>query len=71
MHRLQYLWHVGSVVAACRGLESSLYSCGTWAQLLRVMLHLPRSGIEPVSPVLAGRQYTREAQELFFFFFFK
>ena len=32
------------------------------------MWHLPRSGIEPVSPVLAGRQYTREAQELFFFF---
>ena len=38
-----------SVVVA-RGLSS----CGAWAQLLRSMWDLPRSGIEPVSPALAG-----------------
>ena len=29
-------------------------SCGTWAQLLRGMWDLPRPGIEPMSPALAG-----------------
>ena len=31
-----------------------------WAYLLRSMWHLPRSGIEPVSPALAGRFFTTE-----------
>ena len=38
-----------SVVAA-RGL----CSCGAWASLLRGMWDLPRLGLEPVSPALAG-----------------
>ena len=32
-----------------------LSSCGSWAQLLRRMWDLPRPGLEPVSPALAGR----------------
>ena len=32
-----------------------LSSCGPWAQLLRGMWYLPRPGLEPVSPALAGR----------------
>ena len=38
-----------SVVVA-RGLSS----CGTWAQLLRGMWDLPRLGLEPMCPALAG-----------------
>ena len=38
-----------SVVAA-----SELSSCGTWALLPRGTWNLPRPGIEPVSPALAG-----------------
>ena len=33
-------------------------SCGSWAQLLRGMWDLPRPGLEPVSPALAGRLST-------------
>ena len=40
--------------------ETRLSSCGTWAQLLRGMWELPRPGIEPVSPALAGRFFTTE-----------
>ena len=29
--------------------------CGSWAQLLRGMWDLPRPGLEPTSPALAGR----------------
>ena len=32
-----------------------LSSCGSRAQLLRSMWDLPRPGLEPVSPALAGR----------------
>ena len=46
-HRLQ---STGSVAVA-RGLSS----CGARAQLLRGMWDLPRPGLEPVSPELAGR----------------
>ena len=35
-------------------LERRLSSCGSWAQLLRGMWDLPRLGLEPVSPALAG-----------------
>ena len=34
--------------------------CGAWVQLLRGMWDLPRSGIEPVSPAMAGRFFTTE-----------
>ena len=42
-----------SVVVVCR-----LSSCGARAWLLRSMWDLPGPGIEPVSPVLAGRFLT-------------
>ena len=35
-----------------------LSSCGSRAQLLRAMWDLPRPGLEPVSPALAGRLST-------------
>ena len=45
----------GSVVVA-HGLQTRrLSSCGSQAQLLRGMWDLPRPGLEPVSPALAGR----------------
>ena len=37
-----------------RALERRLSSCGAWAQLLCGMWDLPRPGLEPVSPALAG-----------------
>ena len=37
-----------------RALECRLSSCGAQAQLLRSMWDLPRPGLEPVSPALAG-----------------
>ena len=50
-----------SVVVACglsscglRALERRLSSCGARAQLLRSPWDLPRPGLEPVSPALAG-----------------
>ena len=50
-------------IAVCRPLtvtaslvaERRLSSCGSWAQLFRGMWNLPRPGLEPVSPALAGR----------------
>ena len=62
------LWGTwASVVASCRlnscgsrALVHRLSSCGTWAQLLLSMWGLPRPGIEPVSPALAGRIFTIE-----------
>ena len=50
---LQQLWRAGSVVVARR-----LSSCGARAQLLHGMRDLPRPGLEPVSPALAGRFLT-------------
>ena len=41
-----------------RALEHSLSSCGAQALLLRGMWDLPRPGIEPMSPALAGRFLT-------------
>ena len=35
-------------------LEHRLSSCGAWAQLLRTMWDLPRPGLKPMSPALAG-----------------
>ena len=36
------------------GVQASVVVCGTWGQLLRGMWDLPRPGIEPMSPALAG-----------------
>ena len=44
-----------SLVAEHRLQTRRLCNCGSWAQLLRGMLDLPRPGLEPVSPALAGR----------------
>ena len=42
-------------IAASLAAEHRLSSCGSRAQLLRGMWDLPRPGLEPVSPALAGR----------------
>ena len=44
-----------SLVAEHRLQTRRLGSCGSRAQLLRGMWDLPRPGLEPVSPALAGR----------------
>ena len=44
-----------SSVAEHRLQTRRLSSCGSWAQLLRGMWDLPRPGLQPVSPALAGR----------------
>ena len=44
-----------SLVAENRLQMRRLSSCGSRAQLLRGMWDLPRPGLEPVSPALAGR----------------
>ena len=44
-----------SLVAEHRLQMRRLSSCGTWAQLLHGMWDIPRPGLEPVSPALAGR----------------
>ena len=41
-----------------QALEHRLSSCGTWASLLHGMWDLPRPGIGPVSPALAGGSLT-------------
>ena len=47
-----------SPVAEHRLQTGRLSSCGSRAQLLRGMWDLPRPGLEPVSPALAGRFLT-------------
>ena len=47
-----------SPVAEHRLRTRRLSSCGSRAQLLRGMWDLPRLGLEPVSPALAGRLST-------------
>ena len=42
-------------IAASLVAEHRLSNCGSRAQLLRGMWDLPRLGLEPVSPALAGR----------------
>ena len=44
-----------SLFAEHRLQTRRLSNCGSWAQLLRGMWDLPRPGLEPVSPALAGR----------------
>ena len=45
---------VDSLVAEHRLQTRRLSSCGSWAQLLHGMWDLPRPGLEPLSPALAG-----------------
>ena len=47
-----------SLVAEHRLQTRRLSNCGSRAQLLRRMWDLPRPGLEPVSPALAGRPPT-------------
>ena len=47
-----------SLVAGHRLQSRRLSNCGSRAQLLRSMWDLPRPGLEPVSPALAGRLST-------------
>ena len=47
-----------SLVAEHRLQTHRLSNCGSQAQLLRGMWDLPRPGLEPVSPALAGRLST-------------
>ena len=47
-----------SLVAEHRLQMRKLSNCGSRAQLLRGMWDLPRPGLEPVSPALAGRLST-------------
>ena len=42
-------------IAASLVAEHRLSNCSSRAQLLRGMWNLPRPGLEPVSPALAGR----------------
>ena len=49
---------VASLVAEHRLQTRRLSSCGSRAQPLRGMWDLPRPGLEPVSPALAGRLST-------------
>ena len=49
-----------SLVAEQRLQTLRLSSCGSQAQLLRGMWDLPRPGLEPMSPALAGRFSTTE-----------
>ena len=44
-----------SLVAEHRLQTRRLSNCGSRAQLLRGMWNLPRPGLEPMSPALAGR----------------
>ena len=46
--------HGPLTIAASLVAERRLNSCGSRAQLLRGMWNLPRPGLKPVSPALAG-----------------
>ena len=48
------MWHAGFSSCGSWALEHRLGSCGAQTQLLCGMWDLPRPGIEPVSPALAG-----------------
>ena len=64
---------VASLVAEHRLQTRRLSNCGSRAQLLCGMWDLPRPGLEPVSPALAGRCSTTAPPGKFinrFFFFF-
>ena len=52
-----------SLVAEHRLQMRRLSNCGSWAQLLHGMWDLPRPGLEPVAPALAGRFSTTAPPE--------
>ena len=54
------LGHSGFSSCGSQALEHSLNSCGTGAQLLCSMWHLPRSAMEPDSLALVGKFLTTE-----------
>ena len=61
-----------SLVAEHRLQTRRLSNCGSRAWLLRGMWDLPRPGLEPVSPALAGRfSTTAPPGKTFFLFFLK
>ena len=66
--------HMGFSSCGSRALERRLSSCGSRAYLLRGMWDLPRPGLEPVSPALAGGFLTTappgKAHRLFFLLFY-
>ena len=60
LQQLLLLWNTGSRVrglSTCCSLapEHRFNSCGAWVYLIRGIWNLPRPGIEPMSPALAGR----------------
>ena len=66
---------IAASLVAERGLQTRrLSNCGSRAQLLRGMWDLPRPGLEPVSPALAGRFSTTappgKPPPLFYFYFY-
>ena len=60
-----------SLVAEHRLQTCRLSSCGSQAQLLCGVWDLPRPGLEPVSPALAGRFSTTAPPGKHLFYFFK
>ena len=58
--RLQGVVVLGLSNGSSRPLERRLRDCGADAQFLRSTCDLPGSGIQPVSPALAGRFFTTE-----------
>ena len=60
-----------SLVVEHRLQTRRLSSCGSQAQLLRGMWDLPRPGLEPVSPALAGRFSTTAPPGKSCFLYFK
>ena len=60
-----------SLVAEHRLQRRRLSSCGSRTQLLRGMWDLPRPGLEPVSPALAGRLPTTAPPGKPYLYFFK
>ena len=60
-----------SLVAEHRLQTRRLSGCGSRAQLLRCMWDLPKPGLEPVSPALAGRFPTTAPPGKPFRFFLK
>ena len=58
VHGLGPLTIAASLVAEHRLQTCRLSTCGSRAQLLRSMWDLPRPGLEPVYPALAGRLST-------------
>ena len=59
-HRLQQLWCVGSTVAVPTLQSTDSIVVAHRLQLLCGMWDLPRPGIEPMSPTLAGGFFTSE-----------